>query len=321
MRRSKQRLYSYPSAADKCQTCKLNFMLLLPRFLPFLLLLTISASAQSRIDCNAVNSRVLGKLVHYCVLLPPSYNSAPANRSPQRYPVLYFLHGLGENEQTLFKTGGWNLIEDLRQQHKIGDFLIVTPEANATFYVNSADGKVRYRDFFLQEFIPYIETTYRIRRERKARAITGISMGGYGALRFAFAHPEMFSAVSAQSAALITDSPKELDAALRAGTPLGRLLGSVFGNPINVAHWNDNDPLLLARKNRVGIGNLAIYFNCGRDDEYGFEAGAAALDKQLQEEHVKHEFHLYPGNHSASYFGAHIGEVMEFHSKMFGAEK
>jgi S-formylglutathione hydrolase FrmB len=235
--------------------------------------------------------------------------------------VLYFLHGLGENEQTLFKTGGWNLIEDLRQQHKVGDFLIVTPEARASFYVNSADGKVRYSDLFLQEFVPYIETNYRIQRERKARAITGISMGGYGALRFAFAHPEMFSAVSAQSAPLMTESPQELNAALRSGTPLGRLLGSVFGNPIDVSHWKGNDPFSLARKNRVGIGKVAIYFNCGRDDEYDFEVGAAALDKLLQEEHIKHEFHLYPGNHSASYFGAHIGEVMEFHSQVFGAEK
>ena len=181
------------------------------------------------------------------MLLPPSYDAAPA----KRYPVLYFLHGLGENEQTLFKTGGWNLIEDLRQQHKIGDFLIVTPEAKASFFVNSADGKVRYSDFFLQEFIPYIEGKYRIRRERAARAISGISMGGYGALRFAFAYPEKFSAVSAQSAALMTESPQELDAALRAGTPTGKLLGSVFGNPINVAHWKENDPFSLARKNRV----------------------------------------------------------------------
>ena len=287
------------------------------RLFPFLLFLTISASAQSRIDCNALKSRILGETVHYCVLLPPSYDSVPA----KHYPVLYFLHGLGENEQTLFKTGGWNLIEDLRQQHKIGDFLIVTPEARASFYVNSADGKVRYSDFFLQEFIPYIEANYRIRRERKARAITGISMGGYGALRFAFAKPDMFSAVSAQSAALITDSPKELDAALRAGTPRARLLGSVFGNPIDVAHWKQNDPFWLARKNKAEIGKLAIYFNCGNDDEYDFEVGAAALDKQLTEEHIKHEYHLYPGNHSASYFGAHIGEVMEFHSKMFEVEK
>jgi S-formylglutathione hydrolase FrmB len=287
------------------------------RFFPFLLFLTISASAQSRIDCNALKSRILGETVHYCVLLPPSYDSVPA----KHYPVLYFLHGLGENEQTLFKTGGWNLIEDLRQQHKVGDFLIVTPEAKASFYVNSANGKVRYSDFFLQEFIPYIEANYRIRRERKARAITGISMGGYGALRFAFAKPDMFSAVSAQSAALITDSPKELDAALRAGTPRARLLGSVFGNPIDVAHWKQNDPFWLARKNKAENSKLAIYFNCGNDDEYDFEVGAAALDKQLTEEHIKHEYHLYPGNHSASYFGAHIGEVMEFHSKMFEVEK
>jgi S-formylglutathione hydrolase FrmB len=273
--------------------------------------------AQSRIDCNALKSHILGEAVHYCVLLPSNYDSAPA----KHYSVLYFLHGLGENEQTLFKTGGWNLIEDLRQQHKVSDFLIVTPDAKASFYVNSADHRVRYSDFFLQEFIPYVEANYRISRERKARAISGISMGGYGALRFAFANPEMFSAVSAQSAALMSESPQELNAALRAGTPLGRLLGSVFGNPINVAHWKENDPLSLARKNRVGIAKLAIYFNCGRDDEYGFETGAAALDRQLQDEHIKHEFHLYPGNHSASYFGAHLGEVMEFHSKMFGAGK
>jgi len=287
------------------------------RFLLFFLWFAVPAPAQSRIDCNALQSRILGDTVHYCVLLPPSYDSQPK----MHYPVLYFLHGLGENEQTLFKTGGWNLIEDLRQQHKVSDFLIVTPEARASFYVNSADGKVRYSDFFLQEFIPYIEGKYRIRRERKARAISGISMGGYGALRFAFADAGMFSAVSAQSAALMTESPQELNTALRAGTPLGKLLGSVFGNPIDVSHWRQNDPFLLATKNKNAVGTLAIYFNCGRDDEYDFETGATALDRQLQDEHIKHEFHLYPGDHSASYFGAHLGEVMEFHSKMFESEK
>jgi S-formylglutathione hydrolase FrmB len=289
------------------------------QFLCFILWFAICASAQSRIDCDALKSRTLGAAVHYCVLLPPGYDSAPAHHS-ERYPVLYFLHGLGDNEQTLFKTGGWNLIEDLRRQHKVGDFLIVTPDAKTSFYVNSADGKVRYSDFFVQEFIPYIEGKYRIRRERKSRAISGISMGGYGALRFAFANPNLFSAVSAQGAALMTESPQELNAALRSGTPLGRLLGSVFGNPINVPRWRENDPFSLARKNKVGIGNLAIYFNCGREDEYGFEVGATALDRQLQDEHIKHEFHLYPGNHSASYFGAHLGEVIEFHSKLFEAE-
>jgi S-formylglutathione hydrolase FrmB len=288
------------------------------RFL-FFLLFAVPASAQSRIDCDALKSHILAATIHYCVLLPPSYDSA-AHHS-DRYPVLYYLHGLGDNEQTLFKTGGWNLIEDLRRQHKIGDFLIATPDAKASFYVNSADGKVRYSDFFLQEFMPYIEGKYRIRRERRFRAISGISMGGYGALRFAFGNPTLFSAVSAQSAALMTGSPQELNAAVHSGTPLGRLLGSVFGNPINASHWKENEPFFLARKNTTGIGKLAIYFNCGREDEYGFEAGATTLDRQLQEQHIKHEFHLYPGDHSASYFAAHLGEVIEFHSKLFEAEK
>jgi S-formylglutathione hydrolase FrmB len=283
------------------------------------LLLCVPTFAQSRIDCNALKSKILRDTVHYCVLLPSGYDAATHHSS--RYPVLYFLHGLGDDERTLLKSGGWNLVEDLRQQHKIGDFLIVTPEARASFYVNSADNKVRYSDFFLREFVPYIEGRYRIRRERSGRAISGISMGGYGALRFAFADPDMFSAVSAESAALMTESPQELNTAMRSGTPLGRLLGSVFGNPIDVSHWKENDPFALARKNKAAIGKLAIYFNCGNDDEFSFEVGAKMLDRQLQEEGIKHEFHLYPGDHSASYFLAHLGEVMEFHSKEFGTEK
>jgi S-formylglutathione hydrolase FrmB len=291
-----------------------------PRLLRFLaFFFAIAASAQSRIDCNVLKSHILAEPVPYCVLLPPSYDAKIANHPLRQYPVLYYLHGLGDDERTLFETGGWNLIEDLRQQGKVGEFLIVTPDAKASFYINSADGKVRYSDFFLQEFMPYIEAHYRIRRAPRSRAITGISMGGYGALRFAFAHPELFSAVSAQSAALMTESPQELNAALRAGTPLGRPLGPAFGNPINVPHWKENDPFALAAKNKTGLANVAIYFNCGRSDDFGFEVGASALDRQLQEEHIKHEFHLYPGNHGVAYFGAHLGEVIEFHSKLFAA--
>ena len=130
---------------------------MLHRVFSFLLLLTVCASAQSRIDCNALKSRILGEAVHYCVLLPPSYDS----NATQRYPVLYFLHGLGENEQVLLNSGGLLLVQDLRDQKQIGDFLIVTPSAGRSFYINSSDGKVKYEDFFIREFIPYIESHYR----------------------------------------------------------------------------------------------------------------------------------------------------------------
>jgi S-formylglutathione hydrolase FrmB len=279
---------------------------------------SVPLHAQSRIDCNALNSRILKHEVHYCVYLPASYDAGATGRPALSYPVLYFLHGLGDNEQTLFNSGGWTLLDDLRQQHKIGEFLIVAPEGGRSFYINSADGSVRYGDFFLQEFIPLIEAKYRVSKGRGNRAISGISMGGYGALRFAFSHPEMFSAVSAQSAALITESPQELDTAGKSGAPMGKLLATVFGSPIDVAHWKENSPFVLANRNQAALRQMTIYFNCGQDDNYGFEKGAAALHEQLQKEKVEHEYHPYPGDHSLAYFLAHFTEVMEFHSRAFG---
>ena len=275
------------------------------------------AAAQSRIDCNALNSKILKRAVHYCVYLPAGYDAGAARSPAKRYPVLYFLHGLGDNEQTLFTSGGWTLLDDLRRQRKMGDFLIVAPEGRRGFYINSADGSVRYSDFFLQEFMPRIEGRYSIVPGRAGRAISGISMGGYGAIHFAFAHPELFSAVSAQSAALITESPQELDVAERSGAPLASVLAPVFGSPIDVPHWNNNSPFLLAKKNSPALHKLAIYFNCGQSDNYGFEKGAALLDDLLHKEGVKHEYHAYSGDHSLTYFLSHFEEVMEFHSRAF----
>jgi S-formylglutathione hydrolase FrmB len=274
----------------------------------FLLAAGGAATAQSRIDCGALNSRILKQVAHYCVYLPAGYDAGAAQHPVQRYPVLYFLHGLGDNEQTLFNSGGWTLLDDLRGQRKMGDFLIVAPEGRRSFYINSADGSVRYSDFFLQEFLPHIESKYRIRPGRAARAISGISMGGYGALRFAFAHPELFSAVSAQA----------LDSASQTGAPLAAVLGAVFGQPINVPHWNENSPFVLAKQNADALRKLAIYFNCGQDDNYGFEKGAAALHDELKKENVKHEYRSYPGDHGLAYFMSHFDEVMEFHSRAFG---
>ncbi len=300
------------------------FSLLLP-----ILVLVSEAHGQGRIDCNAIESRILAQSIRYCVMLPPDYDSAVAGRDPKRYPVLYFLHGLGDNEQTLFKGGGWDVVQDLRRQGKITDFLIVAPEGKSTFYINSADGHTRYSDFFLREFIPYIESHYSIQRERSARGVSGVSMGGYGALRFAFAYPEMFGSVSAQSAALISEIPsrskKSLSEAPDDGGFAGmqRMLGAVFGNPIDVPHWKLNSPFVLAKQNRPRIraAKLSIYFNCGRDDEFGFEKGAGELDTQLTSESVTHEYHLYPGNHSAEYFLTHLGETLQFHSKAFNKAK
>jgi S-formylglutathione hydrolase FrmB len=279
--------------------------------------LPVFSFAQGRVDCSAFNSHILEHPVRYCVMLPADYDAD----SNKKFPILYFLHGLGENEQALLNSGGWGLIQDQQRDHKIGDFLMVAPEGRGSFFINSADGKNRYSDFFFTEFLPFIETHYRVLRERKSRGLTGLSMGGFGALRFAFAHPELFGSVSAQSPALITESPRELDNDLHDAGPLARLLGSVFGNPIDVAHWNQNNPFQLARKNQAQIRSQKIYFNCGEQDEYGFAEGAQALHKQLLAEKIPHDFHLYPGGHNAEYFLSHFVETIEFHWHAFTSGK
>ena len=260
-----------------------------------------------------MSSNILHRAVKYCALLPASYDSDPQ----RKFPILYLLHGLGDNEQSLVNTGIWSLIENLREERKIGDFVVVTPAAERTFYVNSYDGRTRYSDFFLKDFMPAVEHKYRIRAEPAARGVSGISMGGYGALRFAFAYPRLFSSVSAHSAALLPQPVAKLRTAMNASLRMANLLGDVFGEPIDASHWERNSPFALAAKNRAALGRLNIYFDCGTADEYGFDEGARALDIELKNLKIRHEFHLYAGNHSLIYFLEHLSASLEFHSKTF----
>jgi len=292
-----------------------------------LLLSTIAfasqAFAQSRAECGSMPSQILNRPVRYCALLPPSFDSSAPKpgkeENVKRFPVLYYLHGRGDNEQSLVNTGAWTLIEELRRQGKIGEFVIVTPQGGSDFYVNSANGKIRYSDFFLQEFMPFIERKYRIEQSRSARGLDGMSMGGYGALRFAFARPDLFGSVSAHSAALLVGQPKALDAAIRAGEPQALMLAGVFGNPIDTAHWEENSPFALVKEKPTAIRRLHIYFDCGDRDDFGFDRGATALDELLTKQKITHEFHLYPGGHDIGYFLDHIAASIEFHSRNFAA--
>src|ERR1700690_4390008 len=107
-----------------------------------------AVAAPGRAECRSAPSKILGHPVPYCVILPSDYD---ANKTSD-YPALYFLHGLGGNEQLLLNSGGMNMIQDLRDSKRIGEFLIVAPDAGRSFYINSRDNKVRYEDFFIREF-------------------------------------------------------------------------------------------------------------------------------------------------------------------------
>lgn len=276
------------------------------------IVLAQSAQAGVRAECVSVQSKILARSVPYCVLLPPTYD----DEKTRRYPVLYLLHGLGDNEQFLIHSGGMNLIEDLWERRELGEFLIVTPAAGATFYINSRDGHQRYEDFLLQEFLPAVEKRYRTKPGRKSRGIAGISMGGYGALHLAFRHPQLFGSVGALSAALIENLPTVKMSDSRQSGRM-RILGGAFGVPFDPAFWKQNDPVTIAAS--ANLAGLKIYFDCGSEDDYGFDAGAQGLDKLLTARHIPHEFHLYPGGHNWSYFAEHLPALLQFHSRVFQA--
>jgi S-formylglutathione hydrolase FrmB len=139
-------------------------------------------------------------------------------------------------------------------------------------------------------------------------------MGGYGALYLAFRHPQLFSSVSAHSAALIEKLPTFL-AGAQPNSPRTRVLGGAFGNPPDPVFWQAHNPIAMART--ANLSHLQIYFDCGDQDDFRFEAGAIALDKVLTSRKIPHEFHIYPGRHDSAYFAEHLPASLLFHSRLF----
>ena len=278
-----------------------------------------STASAGRVECNSIRSAAMGRAVRYCALLPPSYDADKA----RRYPVVYYLHGLFENEQTFVDYGGWNLVEAAQDNKRIGEYLMVIPDGGRSFYINSKDGRQLYENFLIRDFIPAIEKKYRIIGNRDSRGISGVSMGGYGALRLAFKHPQMFASVSVHSAALIEQLPRQLpDGVSRRLERRLQILGEVYGSPPDRAFWDANNVFTYARQTPAArLRQLKIYFDCGSEDEYGFDAGATALHKLLESRNIPHEYHLYPGGHGPLYLAEHIDASLEFHSKAFGLTK
>jgi S-formylglutathione hydrolase FrmB len=267
-------------------------------------------NASARVDCDSISSPVLNRTVDYCVALPPGYDAGG-----QRYPVLYYLHGLFEHDRSWSEHSGQQTWESLMAEGKIGKFIVVMPEGGKSFYVNSFDGKERYQDFFISELVPAIDRKYRTTAERATRGITGVSMGGYGALHLAMQYPDIFGSASAHSAALIPKFPNPLPTEGRWGN-YARVLQEPFGSPLNEDYFDANNPLTLAEHPERFAG-LKLYFDCGDQDRYGFDEGAKDLDQILTSQGFPHEFVLRPGNHGWSYLDEYLHFSLEFHWQVF----
>jgi S-formylglutathione hydrolase FrmB len=266
--------------------------------------------ARAEVTCDAVPSAILGRSVNVCVSLPPSYAT-----SSNRFPTLYFLHGLFEDERSWTERGGLYILHDLWAKGDAGEFIVILPDGGKTFYINAYGGHERYEDFFVSELVPWVDRKYRTLDSPAARGISGVSMGGFGALHIGMEHPDIFGSVSAHSAALIPKIPNPLPSEGRWGF-YARVLQAPFGSPLNHEYFDLNNPLTLAAQ-PGRFRQLKLYFDCGENDRYGFDAGARLLHEKLQAAGFAHQFALRSGDHGWSYLNQYLKHSIVFHWQSF----
>jgi S-formylglutathione hydrolase FrmB len=263
--------------------------------------LAVAAPAAAEIRYSTFRSAALGRDVAYAVQLPPSYAAGE-----RRYPVLHVLHGLFEGPDFWEQRGLPKILDDLWKSGEVPEMIVVAVDGDNSFFVNGPLGA--YEDLVARDVPAQVEAAYRAVPGREGRALLGISMGGYAALRIALSRPEAFRAVAAHSAMVLQTVPT---AAAGAGNGQMAALNRAFGQPIDPARWAAADPLEWAARADPGK-TPALYFDCGTSDRYGLFKGNAELHRRLDARGVAHEFALRPGDHGYEYVRSVLGYSLRF---------
>jgi enterochelin esterase-like enzyme len=286
-----------------------------PLLLVFALTLTSYAQVSHGVvkEGLTIDSKILNKKVRYTIYLPFDYES-----SSRVYPVVYLLHGYTDNDMGWIQFGEANLIADEGiAKREIPPMIIVMPDAGASWYINNYNGSVRYEDFFIQEFMPWIESHYRIRQERRYHGVAGLSMGGFGTLVYAMRHPDLFAACAALSAGVHTMQQfvKTDDRAWTSSWPItvygpgsgeARLTEHLLSySPINIVETYDPEKLKSVR----------IYLDCGDDDI--FTIGNSMLHVALTQKQIPHEYRVRDGSHIWSYWRSGLTDALKFIGSSF----
>jgi enterochelin esterase-like enzyme len=259
-------------------------------------------------DNLSMPSKLLKMDRKYAVYLPPDYET-----SQRSYPVLYLLHGAGDDQTGWVQFGEVLNIAD--EAIKLGiatAMIIIMPDANTgkRGYVNDVKGEWLYEDFFFQEFMPYIEKTYRIKAEKRYRAVAGLSMGGEGTFIYALHHPELFSSACPLSAAT---GPKTME-----DLKNYKLWVGVEGiKDAEKESYFKRYSVLNLIENMPADQKKAVrwYIDCG-DDDFLFE-GNSLVHIAMRKKEIPHEFRIRDGVHSWTYWRASLPKVLEFVSMSF----
>jgi S-formylglutathione hydrolase FrmB len=204
------------------------------------------------------------------------------------------------------------------QEGEVAPMIIVMPDGGVTWYANSHDGKTNYEDFFIKEFIPYVDATYRTRPTKQYRAIAGLSMGGYGTLLMATKHPELFSSAAPLSAGVLQD-----DEIVNGSDNLWKVvMGDIFGkkeltgkNRLTDYYYKNSILKIVETGNAEQLKTVRYYIDCG--DEDFLIKGNMALHAALIDKKIPHEFRVRDGVHSWTYWRTSLPEVLKFVSESF----
>jgi len=274
-----------------------------------LLLATVTAAGYSQnirvFDNLSMTSEILKQERKYAIYLPPDYYE-----TDRSYPVLYLLQGRHDDHTSWIQFGEVDRIADkLIAEGKAAPMIIVTPNAmdGIDNYFNRVDRDWRYEDFFFEEFIPFIESTYRARTEKRYRAVAGQSMGGGGAFVYAIHHPEMFSASAPLSASfeLTRDSFRRYFD-----------ISPEFPDETFEPYWQQHSIIALI-ENMPDDQKDAVrwYVDCG-DDDYLYERNALA-HIAMRKANIPHEYRVRDGGHTFEYWRESLPEVLAFVTKSF----
>ncbi|MEO8168731.1 MAG: alpha/beta hydrolase-fold protein, partial [bacterium] len=269
-----------------------------------ILFLSMATVAHARISHGVIKegltleSKILGKKVRYTIYLPYDYET-----SARLYPAVYLLHGYHDNDMSWIQFGEANTIADQAiASREIPPMVIIMPDAGASWYVNNFDNSVRYEDFFFQELIPFMESHYRLRPEKRYRALAGQSMGGFGALNFAMHRPDMFDVCAVMGPAVNT--PDEFvamsDTTWNGGWPV-TLYGRKTGQERLTEHLLSYNPIRIAETGDVEkLRTVRFYIDCG-DDDY-LTVANSTLHISMTKRKIPHEFRVRDGAHAWTYW-------------------
>jgi enterochelin esterase-like enzyme len=258
-------------------------------------------------DNLSLRSKILNMERKYAIYLPPDYET-----SQRSYPVLYLLHGSGDDQTGWIQFGEVQYIADQSFIKGLAtQMIIVMPDANTTKkgYFNDPKNEWRYEDFFFQEFMPFIEKNYRTKNEKRFRAISGLSMGGGGAFIYALHHPELFASSCPLSASVGSLNIEE------ATKYLLKSDSSLDNNTIN-NYFNINS--VLPQINTISDQQkkaVRWYIDCGDDDRLG--EGNMLVHIAMTKKDIPHEFRIRDGGHTWTYWRASLPKVLEFISMSF----